>query len=55
MLATPPYGEQIERIALPLDLPPLQLGLMTLRGIPLSLAAERLAEQFRKFLVLARG
>jgi molybdate transport repressor ModE-like protein len=55
MLATPPYGEQIERIALPLDLPPLQLGLMSLRGIPLSLAAERLAEQFRKFLVLARG
>lgn len=54
MLRLSPYGELIERVSLDLDLPPLQIGLLTLRGIPLSLAAERLAEQFRKFLALAR-
>lgn len=54
MLRLSPYGSMIERVALDIELPPLQIGLLTLRGIPLSLAAERLAEQFRKFLALAR-
>lgn len=54
MLRLSPYGEMVERVPLDLDLPTLQLGLLTLRGIPLSMAAERLAEQFRKFLALDR-
>jgi LysR family transcriptional regulator, regulator of abg operon len=54
MLRLSPYGEMVERVPLDLELPKLQLGLLTLRGIPLSMAAERLAEQFRKFLALGR-
>jgi DNA-binding transcriptional LysR family regulator len=53
MLSLSPYGELIERVPLNIELPPMQLGLLTLRGIPLSLAAERLAEQFRKFVAHA--
>ncbi len=54
LLDTEPFGSMIERIPVALELPPLQLGLITLRGIPLSMAAQRLAEQFRKFLALAK-
>lgn len=53
-LRVSPYGEMAERMPPDLELPPLQIGLLTLRGIPLSLAAERQAEQFRRFLALAR-
>jgi DNA-binding transcriptional LysR family regulator len=54
MLRLPPYGEMVERVPLGIDLPTLPLGLLTLRGIPLSMAATKLAEQFRRFLALHR-
>ena len=51
MLDLPPYGDMVARVPLQLALPPLQLGILTPRGVPLSLAASRLAELFRKYLV----
>ncbi|WP_250514597.1 LysR substrate-binding domain-containing protein [Caballeronia sp. INDeC2] len=47
MLDVKPYSEQVSRIPLRMNLPTLELGVLKLRGMPLSLAAETLAEQFR--------
>jgi LysR family transcriptional regulator, regulator of abg operon len=48
MLDVEPYGGQVSRVPLRLRLPPLQLGLLKLRDVPLSLAAEKLAGLFRQ-------
>ncbi|AQV98938.1 LysR family transcriptional regulator [Cupriavidus necator] len=48
MLEAHPYGAQASRVPLRMDLPPLKLGIFTLRDAPLSLAASTLAELFRR-------
>ncbi|EHP40181.1 LysR family transcriptional regulator [Cupriavidus basilensis OR16] len=48
MLKTAPYGDQVSRIPLAMSLPPITLGILTLRDNPLSLAATRFAELFRR-------
>lgn len=55
LLRTAPYRDMIERVPLRLALPSLELGLLTPRGLPLSMAAERLAELFRKFVALEKA
>jgi hypothetical protein len=50
MLKVAPYGDQVSRIPLAMSLPPITLGILTLRDNPLSLAATRLAELFRRAL-----
>ncbi|MDP3519419.1 MAG: LysR substrate-binding domain-containing protein [Hydrogenophaga sp.] len=54
LLRSAPYRDMIERVPLALALPPLALGLLTPRGLPLSMAAERMAELFRKFVALEK-
>ena len=51
MLKTAPYGDQVSRIPLAMALPPITLGILTLRDNPLSLAATRLAELFRRAMI----
>ncbi len=51
MLAVEPYGKQVSRIPLRITLPPITLGILTLRDTPLSLAASVLADQFRQEIV----
>ncbi|WP_423456083.1 LysR substrate-binding domain-containing protein [Ottowia sp. VDI28] len=48
MLSVPVYGEQIVRVPIREVLPPVTLGLVTLRDVPLSYAAETLAQLFRR-------
>lgn len=55
MLVLRPYGEQICRIPLQMPLPPLTLGIMALRDSPLSFAAGRLADLFRRALAQRRS
>jgi len=50
MLTMPPYADLVERVPLAMPVPPLELGIVSPRGKPLSLAALRLAELFRKYL-----
>ena len=50
MLTMPPYDALVERVPLAMPVPPLELGIVSPRGKPLSLAALRLAELFRKYL-----
>lgn len=50
MLELAPYADLIQRVPLQLSLEPMDLGILTLRGKPLSQAAQHLAEQFRKYL-----
>lgn len=52
LLRTTPYQDMIERVPLTLALPSLELGLLKPRGMPLSMAANRMAELFRKFVAL---
>lgn len=47
MLAVEPYARQVSRIPVRIALPSLELGILKLRDMPLSLAAETLAELFR--------
>lgn len=44
-----PYGRQIVRVPLRMELPPLTLGILKLRGTPMSLAATRLATLFARY------
>lgn len=44
-----PYGRQIVRVPLRMALPPLTLGILKLRGTPMSLAATRLATLFARY------
>ncbi len=55
MLKMAPYGDQVSRIPLAMPLPPITLGILTLRDNPLSLAAVRLAELFRRALASDPG
>ncbi|MDN8007097.1 LysR substrate-binding domain-containing protein [Burkholderia multivorans] len=47
MLAVEPYAQQASRIPLHMALPALELGILKMRDMPLSLAAETLAEMFK--------
>ncbi|MFD1559586.1 LysR substrate-binding domain-containing protein [Paraburkholderia silviterrae] len=51
MMKVTPYADEISRIPLDMSLPRLMLGILTLRDNPLSLAASRLAELFRRSIV----
>lgn len=44
-----PYGRQIVRVPLRMELPPLTLGILKLRGTPMSLASTRLATLFARY------
>lgn len=47
MLAVEPYAQQASRVPVRMALPALELGILKMRDVPLSLAAETLAEMFR--------
>lgn len=48
LLGVEPYAQQVSRVPLRMPLPPITLGILTLRDTPLSLAAETMAELFRR-------
>jgi LysR family transcriptional regulator, regulator of abg operon len=55
MLRVEPYSRQASRVPLALPLPPLQLGIIKLREGPLSLAADTLADLFRRDISMPAG
>jgi LysR family transcriptional regulator of abg operon len=54
MLNVEPYAQQVSRVPLRMTLPPVTLGILTLRDTPLSLAAATLAELFRREIAAGR-
>lgn len=48
-LAIEPYASQIVRVPLKMELPSLTLGILRLRGTPMSLAADKLATLFARY------
>ncbi|KAI3606015.1 Transcriptional regulator, LysR family (plasmid) [Cupriavidus necator H850] len=47
-LSVQPYAQQVTRVPLRMPLPSITLGILSLRDTPLSLAAETMAELFRR-------
>ncbi|MCY1375502.1 hypothetical protein D9M69_629210 [compost metagenome] len=47
MLGVKPYGNEARRIRADVPMPVASIGIMTLRGTPLSLAAATMADLFR--------
>lgn len=54
MLNVEPYAQQVSRLPLRDALPPLKLGILKLRDVPLSMAADRLAGLFRQELAASK-
>lgn len=54
LLSVEPYAQQASRVPLRMALPPITLGILTLRDTPLSLAAGTLAELFRREIAANR-
>jgi hypothetical protein len=48
MLEIPPYGAEASQIRTEAPMPVASIGIMTLRGTPLSLAASTMADLFRR-------
>lgn len=48
MLKVKPYSDEVERIRVKVSIPAATIGIMKLRGAPLSLAAATMAEVFRR-------
>ncbi|MGE8685743.1 MAG: LysR substrate-binding domain-containing protein [Achromobacter sp.] len=55
MLDVPPYGDEASRIRPEVPMPVASIGIMTLCGTPLSLAAATLADLFRRRVAGAAG
>ncbi|MNT74247.1 hypothetical protein D3C72_2130530 [compost metagenome] len=53
MLSVKPYGDEARRIRVDVPMPVASIGIMTLQGTPLSLAAATMADIFRRHV--ARG